>query len=319
MASPGSQAASRTDQGSRGQSSGGKSSGSSGNSGTVKANPQAQVNRAYQTAPTSAPVRAGNATVADHLIATGAIRAPSIPSSGVAQGNYSTQGDAYNDYSNAVGQYATRGLLGRIGSFLAGPFVDQKEPMAGNPRSFANGTYHTASNPGGIVAGMVPYGGTLLGRAASPLYDASGLPDIWHGGYSQPDVRTGIFGNAPAGTDLGRTFSQMGGMYGAPGPANGQPGATGLRQGGAGGPTAAGLGQQNSAGDHLQQLAQLNSGIPGNPGAPVNSGTAPGVGMPGLPGPNYSQMLARTQSITPNYGVQLPGYQYANRIGAATV
>ena len=96
------------------------------------------------------PGLAGNATVADHMIATGRISAPSIPQGGVAKGNFPTQDDAYNAYSKAVGNYATRGFFDRAADFLAGPFYDLQEPMANNPRSFAGGTYHSSTNPGGV-------------------------------------------------------------------------------------------------------------------------------------------------------------------------
>ncbi len=93
--------------------------------------------------------KAGNATVADHLVATGAISTPSIPSNGVARGNYPSQDDAYNDYSKAVGDWSTRNFGNRLADFLAGPLYDENEPMAGNPRSFAGGRFHSSSNPAG--------------------------------------------------------------------------------------------------------------------------------------------------------------------------
>jgi hypothetical protein len=215
---------------------GGKSSGSSSG---PRANAQAQVNRAYQSAPAAAPAMAGNATVADRMIATGQVRAPSIPAAGVAQGNYATQGDAYNQYATAVGDYATRSLAGRIGAALAGPFVDQQEPMAGNPRSFSHGTYHTTSNPGGIVGSMAPMGiGSIAGPALGAGYTAAGLPEVWHGGNDQPDIRNGIFGNAPPGYDMGKSFDDMGGTHAEWGFGGGGPTPPGGNQTGGGNMTA---------------------------------------------------------------------------------
>lgn len=159
----------------------------------------------------------GNATVADHAIATGRVSAPSVPSGGVARGNYNSQVDAYNDYAKAVGGYATRGFVDKALDFLGGSFYDAQEPMAGNPRSFAGGDYHSTSNPGGIlggVAGMaIPGLGTLTGPALGAAYTASGLPEVWHGGLDQPDLRGGLFGNTtnPMGGTQAAANSQVNG------------------------------------------------------------------------------------------------------------
>lgn len=183
--------------------------------------------------------KAGTAAVADHMIATGQISAPSIPGGGVAQGNYSSQDNAYNDYSGAVGDYATRNFGNRLADFLGGSFYNENEPMAGNPRSFSGGKFHSSSNPGGVLAGLVaPYGsGLIAGPVGSAIYNKAGLPEVWHGGLDQPDVRTGPFGNAPAGTDLGKTFADMGGLNGAPGanPGQGAPRSGGYSNTGNGG------------------------------------------------------------------------------------
>lgn len=161
--------------------------------------------------------RIGSATVADHAIATGRIGAPSIPSGGVAKGNYPSQVDAYNDYSKAVGDYETRGFFGKALDFLGGSFYDQQEPMAGNPRSFAGGSYHSTSNPGGILGGLagmaVPGLGMLAGPALGSAYTAAGLPLAWHGGLEQPDLRGGMFGNTstPMGGTQAAANSAVGG------------------------------------------------------------------------------------------------------------
>lgn len=180
----------------------------------------------------NAPGRVGNATVADHMIANGQIGAPSIGKGGVAQGNYATKDDAYNDYARAVGGFATRGTLGKVADFMAGPFFDQNEPMAGNPRSFSGGTFHTSSNPAGAIAAMaglasgVPMVGSIVGKG----YQMAGGPMAWHGGYEQPDIRTGPLGNAPAGYDMGGSFGDLNRPGASPG-APGQPGRPGSSDG----------------------------------------------------------------------------------------
>lgn len=155
---------------------------------------------------------------ADHLVATGKIRTPSIPAGGVAPGNYATQDEAYNDFAKAVGSYATRGFIDRALDFLGGGFYDAQEPMAGNPRSFAGGDYHTSSNPGSILGGfagmLAPGSGTLVGPALGGAYTALGLPDIWHGGYSQPDYRSGLLGNSSQ--PMGGSFADIGGTSTGP-------------------------------------------------------------------------------------------------------
>lgn len=165
--------------------------------------------------------KAGNATVADHMIATGGIRTPSIGPNGVSKGNYNSQDDAYNDYARAVGDYATRGTFGKIADFLGGSWFDQQEPISQNPRTFARGTYHTSSNPGGIVGGLA--GGMInpaLGQLTGPLggwgYNALGGKNIFHGGYGQPD--TGIYSD-PSG---GYNQASGGGLLGGSSPSGQQ-------------------------------------------------------------------------------------------------
>lgn len=175
--------------------------------------------------------RAGNATVADQMVATGRISAPSIPSGGVAKGNYNSQVDAYNDYAKAVGEYDTRGMFGRVMDFIGGPLFDQQEPMAGNPRSFAGGSFHSTTNPGGVLGALAPYGvGNVLGPLASKAYAGLGLPQAWHGGYDQPDMRNGVFGNtqnAMGGTLADAADRVNGGGFGPGGAPNMAGGGTG--------------------------------------------------------------------------------------------
>lgn len=143
--------------------------------------------------------KAGNATVADHMIATGGISVPSIGPKGVAQGNYPSQDDAYTDFSRSIGDYATRSIGGKIADYGLGPFYNQQEPISQNPRTFSGGTYHTSANPVGMAGAIaslatgVPFGGA----AGSLLGDALGIPHISYGGYDQPD--TGAYSDPRGG------------------------------------------------------------------------------------------------------------------------
>jgi hypothetical protein len=232
-----------------------------------------------------------SAAAADHLVAMGKIKTPSIPSGGVAQGNYKTQDDAYTDYSKAVGDWGTRNFGNRLADFLGGAFYDENEPMAGNPRSFAGGKFHSSSNPGGIAAGLLsPYGsGLISGPLASNLYQNAGLPSVWHGGLTQPDVRTGPFGNAPAGTEMGATDSQVAaGMQG-----NNNSPAPGM--------AGSGGGNTGNGGNQMAAFGGPAAQAPG--GAPFGAqpGTPPGMpafpAQPGLPNHTLPQGY---ESLFPN-------------------
>ena len=165
--------------------------------------------------------KAGNATTADSMIATGQINVPSIGPNGMAQGNYNSQQDAYTDFGRAVGAYATRGLAGKIGDAIAGPFYDEQEPISQNPRTFASGTFHSSTNPLGAaaaIAGMAT-GIPGLGTAGSIIGDAVGIPHVSHGGYSQPD--TGIYSDNSS--SFGLDFGGLQGNPNGPGmPGNGE-------------------------------------------------------------------------------------------------
>ena len=146
--------------------------------------------------------KAGNATVADHMIATGRISVPSIGPKGVAQGNYNSQDDAYNDYAKAIGDYETRSWGGKLLDGILGGWLDQQAPISQNPRTFANGTYHTFSNPGSIIGGLAggmvnPAVGLLTGQIGGRVYNAFGGKNLAHGGYSQPD--TGVYSDPDGG------------------------------------------------------------------------------------------------------------------------
>lgn len=141
-----------------------------------------------------------SSVAADHLVAIGKARTKSIPSTGVATGKFATQDDAYDAFSKAVGRHAVRGTFGRIMDTILGGFYDEPEPMAGNPRSFAGGDWHSRTNVGGVLGGVAgmfagPFA-PVVGKLASLGYDASGLPQAWHGGFDQPDIRTGPLGNS---------------------------------------------------------------------------------------------------------------------------
>src|SRR4051812_21793605 len=82
------------------------------------------------SASTGGTKEGGDAAVADHMIATGHSSAPSLPGGGAAKGTFNTRDDPYQNFSTAVGDYATRGILGRVADFIAGPLYDQNEPMA---------------------------------------------------------------------------------------------------------------------------------------------------------------------------------------------
>lgn len=152
-----------------------------------------------------------------HNIYAGRISTPSIPAGGVATGNFPTQDDAGAAYSKAVGSHATRGTLGRIMDAILGGLYDENEPMAGNPRSFAGGNWHSSSNPGGVIGGllggMVPGLGLATGPIASRAYTGLGLPDVWHGGLDQPDMRNGLMGNTD--NPMGGSYADLGGMGGS--------------------------------------------------------------------------------------------------------
>lgn len=245
------------------------------------------------------PSKAGNPTVADHMIATGRISAPSIPSGGVARGNFPTQDDAYNDYAKSVGSYATRSTFGKIMDRLLGGLYDEKEPMAGNPRSFAGGDWHSSTNPAGVIGGIgsLLSGVPFIGTAAGAGYSALGLPDIWHGGTEQPDMRTGVLGN----TDLamGGTFSDIGSGHTFPSGAPPDAGNDGQIAGG---------GTGNGVWSKIQAL--MNAGQP-QTSAPAN--VAPKPASAASP---YQSLASRyfgvgNQPGMDQYGFWTPSHTYA--------
>jgi hypothetical protein len=236
---------------------------------------------------------------ADHLVGMGRISTPSIPAGGVARGNYSTQDDAYNDFAKAVGKYGTRGFFDKALDFLGGGFYDPQEPMAGNPRSYAGGDFHSTSNPGSIVGGMLgmaagPFG-TLLGKAFGPAYTAAGLPEVWHGGLDQPDMRNGVFGNTD--NPMGGSMADIGGghTYASGSTPGGPSGYGGQFAGG-------GTGNAGQMGLPSGPMSQPQPRAPQAPAAgPTGIAAAGPMQMPGqwlgVPGPSQ-------------YGLMTPGYQW---------
>jgi hypothetical protein len=273
----------------------GDTSGKSSGGGGAKARDAERRNREAMSR--NGPRGAGSSTAADHLVAIGRARTPSIPAGGVAKGNYQTQDDAYADYAKAVGKHATRGFFDKAMDFIGGGFYDPKEPMAGNPRSFAGGDFHSTTNPGSVVGGMLGmFGGgigSLLGKVAGPAYTASGLPEVWHGGYGQPDLRGGVFGNTT--NPMGGTMADIGGGHTyASGSAPGAPG------GGNGGQFAGG-----GTGNAGQQFA---SNVPGvQAPRPIQ---AAGVQQPVGMSPFTMQGGQMSVPGPSQYGVNLPSYGY---------
>lgn len=172
--------------------------------------------------------RAGNATVADHLIATGAISVPSIGPGGVKAPPGGTQDDAYNDYSKAVGQEGVKSLGARILDFFS-PFGISNMPVdSQRPWTFDNGTYHPGWNPGsiaGMAAGaLLPGLGVPVGAAAQKIYTGLGGHMVPLAGYN----------GAEAGTSP--TTDPTKSSWGSTGPAK-APGATRTENNGAWGGT----------------------------------------------------------------------------------
>lgn len=237
----------------------------------------------------------GNATVADHQIATGNINVPSIGAKGMARGNYASQDDAYTDFARAIGAYDTRGTFGRIGDVFAGPFYDEQEPISQNPRTFANGTFHSSTNPlgaAGSIAGMA-FGVPALGLAGSLIGDAVGIPHVSHGGYSQPD--TGIY------SDPGKGFFSGLGLDGFSG--NSSNGNYGTNR------------DNMGRGGALSNPGHLNPQMPGQ--APQMNQQTAGTSMPTQQTPEvglYNQNSYPGQYVgipgPSQYGYTIPQYNY---------
>lgn len=227
--------------------------------------------------------RAGNATVADHLIATGAISVPSIGPGGVKAPPGGTQDDAYNDYAKAVGQEGVKSLGARILDFFSPLGISNMPVDSQRPWTFDNGTYHPGWNPGSIVGmaagALLPGLGVPAGALAEKLYTGLGGHMVPLAGYNGAEA-----GTSPTSDPTSPS------MTGSPG-------------------TPQGKGNQGG-GALLAELARVNSGVSGNPGAPQAVGPTPAAPTPQS---NWQQIMASIQQVTPNYGVSLPGYKYLGK------
>lgn len=205
-----------------------------------------------------------------------ATRAP-----GMQQGHWGALNDqvgAYNAAAKAWNAGTGPSLANAINNFAPGGFSMQP-PDINRPSTYTGGQYHVGWNPGsllGLAGAMIPGAGIPLGMAGSKAYTAMGGQNAMISGPAVP----GNWGT-PSGPGTGM---QQGGQAGV-GQMAGKPTPDGAQQ--------------------LQQLAQLHQNVPGNTSAPVS------VGTPAVPtGPDYSKIMASLQQVTPNYGVNLPGYQY---------
>jgi hypothetical protein len=276
----------------------GDRSGKSSGGGGAKARDAERRNREAMSKSRGGARQSGmSSAAADYAVATGKISTPSIPAGGVAKGNYQSQVDAYNDYAKAVGKHATRGFFDKAMDFIGGGFYDPKEPMAGNPRSFAGGDFHSTTNPGSVLGGMLGMvggpAGSLIGKVMGPGYSALGLPEVWHGGYGQPDLRNGLLGNTD--NPMGGTMADIGG---------GHTYASGSTPGGPGG----GYGGQFAGGGTGNAGQQFASNVPGvQAPRPVQ---AAGVQQPIGMSPFTMQGGQMNVPGPSQYGVNLPSYGY---------
>jgi hypothetical protein len=205
-------------------------------------------------------------------------------------------------YNSAAGKWnksaQTRSFSNFVNALRPMGFA-MEPPDISRPSTFSGGDYHLGLNPGNLLGGLlggalVPGGGIPASVAGGAIYDATGLGNVMIGGSGNMGMPTwGGSAHMPASNMPG------GGM----GPsAGGQPGGSLLNGGFSNTGNGGGLQQ-------LQNLAQINANVSGNPAAPESVGPATPTG------PNYNQIMASIRQVTPGYSVSLPGYQY----GKATV
>jgi hypothetical protein len=139
----------------------------------------------------------------------------------------------------------------------------------------------------------VPGLGMVTGAIGNKLYEAAGLPNVMLGGPGKGGMQNWE-GNQ----------QYTGGMPPGAAAPGGQPSQGGSLLNGGFSSTGNGGGLKQ-----LQNLAQINANVSGNPAAPESVGPATPTG------PNYNQIMASIRQVTPDYSVSLPGYQY----GKATV
>lgn len=86
--------------------------------------------------------------------------------------------------ASANNAYNNRSLGWKVADAVLGPFLDVKKPTLGQPQSYSGGTFHTATNPGGVLgsAASVLSGVPMLGFLGSSAYTAAHLPEVYHGG-----------------------------------------------------------------------------------------------------------------------------------------
>jgi hypothetical protein len=201
-----------------------------------------------------------------------------------APGSYGLSGAETRAYNAAKTEYQNRSFGKRLLDTLSP--LKSIDPQINQPSSYAAGQYHHGFNPGEVAGGLLgsifPGGGAVLGKIGGFGWEQSGMHDA---------VVTG------PGSGFSTSFPDGGPGYNS---------STGFA--GPGGNPAAPQGKgSQSGGSLLQNLAQINQPVSGNPGAPQAVGPTPSAPTPQ---PNYQQIMASLQQITPGYGVQLPGYQY---------
>lgn len=190
----------------------------------------------------------------------------------------------YNAAARTWNDSAQQRSLGNFVNAVAPGGFSMEPPDIARPQTFSGSTYHVGWNPGSLLSlagAMLPGSGIPLGMLGSSAYTALG-------------------GKNPVITGPG---SQGMPTWDAPG--------TGQQPNPAGALTPGGGQMSDRNGmTHLQNLAQINQGISGNPSAPQPVNGAQNLAQTPT-GPNYANMAASTRQITPNYGIQLPGYQYS--------
>lgn len=209
---------------------------------------------------------------------------------------------AHQDYNNAADAYSNSGFADwmRRRAVNLIPGFSQAAPNWEIPSTYYGGTYHDTWSPFAAAASIaggfaVPGGGIPADLAAQGASDLLHGPQYTFGGGGGwgPTTSESTPGVGPDGL----TDKERGGPYG--GSSN-----SASSGGGLGGTNGGG----NSSGGHLTNLAQVNQPVSGNSSAPVAVGTPTPTTQP-----NYQQILASLQQITPGYSVNLPGYKYLRK------
>jgi hypothetical protein len=190
----------------------------------------------------------------------------------------------YNAAANEWNQGAKQRSFANFLNAASPMGFSMEPPDINRPSTFSGGKYHLGWNPGSLLGmatgAFLPGSGFVTGPLGQMAYTAMGGKNLILGGEGDMGMQT----------------------WDAPGS---RPNPTG--------PMTPGGGQlagKAEGGALLSELARINSGISGNPGAP--QAISPTSAAP-TPQPNYQNMLASIQQITPGYGVSLPGYRYRGR------